>query len=214
VAAAVASQIRYLKSVQKMGCTTLRIFKETGGRPLLVISGQAVAGIVTPADLNKIGARIYVYNLIGLLERRLADLIGRHFRENSQGILDCLPRDRQRKIREQLKQLKEGNVDGSAIELLYFRELLEIAGSTQEIWSKLRYKSATAFNNATYGLVEIRNATMHTVHPLLRNTTDSLEQFMHRIDRAIELLGRLETALSKSQTTADEGLDGSIGQHA
>ena len=57
----------------------LGLFVETERPGFLVLHGQTVVGLVTPADFNKMPARIYFYNLIGKLEIELADLATGHF---------------------------------------------------------------------------------------------------------------------------------------
>jgi hypothetical protein len=58
----------------------LDLFVETAKPVLLVLHGQDVVGLVSPADLNKLAMRVYLYHLIGGLEMGLKDLISEHFR--------------------------------------------------------------------------------------------------------------------------------------
>ena len=66
----------------------------------MVFHRQEVVGLVTPADINKLPARVYVYNLIGELELGLANRVRRHFANGSDKLLQALSADRRQKLKD------------------------------------------------------------------------------------------------------------------
>lgn len=170
----------------------LNLFVESGRPGFLVFHRQDVVGLVTPADLNRLPARVYFYNLIGELELALAAYIRRHFAHDPDGILLALSEKRRKDVKEQERGLVKGNVDIDVVEQLYLSDLIDIVEKTDSLRSGLGFPSRKAAHGALGGLNELRRQTMHLVTPVLKRVPDDLTKLHRRVERAKEILHRLE----------------------
>lgn len=119
----------------------INLFVETEQPAFLILHRQEVIGLVTPADLNKLPARVYVYNLIGELELKLAALVQTHFRSDQARFRQALSDERWKKIASDYVRLKRGNADVDPVQLLYLKDLINIVSSeevTKDNWLLLK----------------------------------------------------------------------------
>lgn len=169
----------------------LGLFANSKKPGYLVIHGQSVVGIVTPADLNKLPARIYIYNLIGELELGLANLI-RHQIDNQQDMLSPLSYDRQTNLQEEIDELISGNVDVDPVQLFYLSDLVNVVVNTDQLRMKLGFSSRKEAEKTLNGLVHMRNSIMHLVRPLLKRIPEDLIKQYVRVQRIEMILRRLD----------------------
>jgi hypothetical protein len=168
----------------------IQLFIETGRSGFLVLRIQDIIGYVTPADLNKIPARTHVYNLVGELELELAEWIKRHSHEANDH-LSLLSSRRRAQIQEQLETLQQGDADVDVIQLLNLSDLVNIIVKRAELRAQLGYSSRNEAEAALGGVVHLRNATMHTVRPLIEQYPEDLHRLRDRLQRAERILEQL-----------------------
>jgi hypothetical protein len=170
----------------------LGLFVESGQPGFLVLWRQDVVGLVTPADLNKLPARIYLYHLIGEVELALASRIRSHFTDDPSQLLQMLSEKRRNEIESYLAMLAEGNVYVDPMQLLRLSDVINIAAKDETLRAELGFPSRRATENALGGLNDLRNRTMHPVRPLLERIPEDLERLQRYGQQAGEVLRRLE----------------------
>jgi hypothetical protein len=171
----------------------LALLVDSGQPGFLVLHRQEVVGLVTPADLNKMPARVYVYNLIGELELALASRIRARFSSEANQLLQSLSKKRRETLVNQIDELVEGNVDVDPVQLLRLSDLINVVAKDPALRTELGFTSRKATEKALNGLNDLRNQTMHLVRPLLERVPEDLRKLQERISRAREVLGRIET---------------------
>lgn len=173
----------------------LTLFVESQRPGFLVLHRQEIIGLVTPADLNKLPMRVYIYNLIGELELGLAALMQDHFQINRmEAIRQKLGEDRWQKITESEERLRKGNVDVDPIQLLYLNDLVNIVCKTEDLLTKLKMSGTEA--KKLGGLVRLRDRTMHPVRPLLEQYPDDLWKLHERLQRIENVLRAVNLSLA------------------
>jgi len=170
----------------------LTLFVESERPGFLVFHRQDVVGLVTPADLNKLPARAYFYNLIGELELALAACVRHHYKGDMDGLLLTLSEERRQKIGSQKSILIQGNADIDPVQLLHLSDLVNIVAKREDLRARLGFSSRNAAKEALNGLVDLRNQTMHLVRPLLERVPEDLLRLHRRIEQAKDVLHRLE----------------------
>lgn len=168
----------------------LAIFTDSSHPGLFVIHGQDLVGLVTPADLNKLPARVYFYNLIGELELALLGWVQNYFAQDAMKIISALSEKRQKEIIELQAQLAQGDVDVTATELLYLSDLVNICVKQAKFRDELGFSSRNGAEETLNSLVHLRNSTMHLVRPLLERISEDLPQLNQRVRLAETILQR------------------------
>ncbi len=169
----------------------LGVLAESDLPALLLLYGQDVIGMVTPADMNRLPARVYIYNLIAALEMSLAHRIRRHFAGDPQELLRSLGEERQQKLENERNKLAEGETDVDPVQLLYLSDLVCIVEKVADLRECLGFSSRRTAEKALGGLVDLRNRTMHPTRPLLEGIPEDLLKLHHRVQRAKKLMHRL-----------------------
>lgn len=168
----------------------LTLFIESKRPGFLVLHRQEVVGLVTPADLNKLPARVYVYNLIGELELTLAALIQDQFKTNQVEIIrQKLGEERWQFITQADERLKQENVDVDPVQLLYLSDLVNIICGTENLLARLGLSGTQA--KKLGGLVELRDRTMHLVRPLMEKFPKDLIKLHQRLQRIEDVRQRV-----------------------
>ena len=168
----------------------LTLFVESEQPGLLVLHRQDVIGLVTPADLNKLPARVYFYNLIGELELALAACVRRHFRDDG-AVLSKLSEKRRKELEEQHRIQTEGNVDIDIVQQLYLSDLINIVEKADGLRSQLGFSSRREAHNPLGGLNDLRDQTMHPVRLLLTRVPEDLLKLHERLRRARDVIQSL-----------------------
>lgn len=166
------------------------IFITTNKPAFLVLYGNEVIGIVSPADLNKLPTRIYFYSLIGEVELILSNLIRDETDITTDIILERLDEIRSGEILERLERLRIENVEIDVIHLLYFSDIIKIIAKTPSLRKKLGYHSEKQAERGLKRINDLRNKTMHLVKPILEKMPydlDILQDQLHRVNRIINL---------------------------
>lgn len=173
----------------------IRLFVDTGKPGFLVIYGQALVGIVTPADLNKLPTRAYLYNLIGDLEMTLGKWIAGAFKDDTEGLLDLLGSRSRSHVESKIEKTEKGNVDTDPIQLLYLSDLITIVSKQPALRETLGFPSRSAAESDLNGLNSLRSDIMHPVRPLLEETPADLQQLDDRMQRIRAVLNKLKSPL-------------------
>jgi hypothetical protein len=172
----------------------LQILLESGRPGFFVFHRQDVVGLVTPADLNKLSVRVYLYFLIGEVELALTLQIRRHFAAMPEQAVQMLSAKRQRELEEQIASLTEQNIGVDPVQLLRLSDVINIAAKHEPLRYQLGFTSRRAVEKALGGLNDLRNRTMHPVRPLLVRIPEDMERLQRYGQQAGEILRRLETA--------------------
>ncbi|MEJ2734419.1 MAG: hypothetical protein P8189_12775 [Anaerolineae bacterium] len=170
----------------------LGLFVESGRPGFLVFWRPDVVGLVTPADLNKLPAQIYLHHLIGEVELALARRIQGYFSDDPSQLLHMLSAKRRKELEDYLAMLAEGNVDVDPMQLLRLSDVINIAAKHEDLRAELGFSSRRATEKALGGLNDLRNRTMHPVRPLLERIPEDLERLQRYGQQAGEVLRRLE----------------------
>lgn len=165
----------------------LTLFVESQRLGFLVLHCQEIVGLVTPADLNKLPVRVYVYNLIGELELRLAGVVQNYCGNDLDKLCRALGEKRWKELVKKSKQMKKGNVDINPVQLLYLRDLLYLIITQPIVLNKLGLSSDLLLD-----LNNLRNQTMHLVRPLLEQPPEDLTKLHERVQRIEDILQYLE----------------------
>jgi hypothetical protein len=168
------------------------LFVTTSKPAFLVFAQHEVVGIVTPADLNKLPARIYVYSLIGDVELQLSYLIRNEPGMTKEKILGLIGKNRSEDIRSDLARLRDQNVDVDAIQLLYLSDMLTVIQKTGALRKKLGYASRNEAEQGLSGINELRKKAMHLVRSLLEIMPDDLYSLQNRFEKISLILNRIK----------------------
>lgn len=170
----------------------LTLFVKTRRSAFLVYSRQEVIGLVSPADLNKLPARAYFYNLIGELEIGLARLIRQECESSPNLVVQSLTPKRQVEMEKTKADLAKGNAEVDLLEFLYLAELIGILEKKPELRQRLNLGSRNKAEKMFSGINDLRTQTMHLVRPLLTRIPQDLDTLQGRLLRIYEILDRLE----------------------
>jgi hypothetical protein len=169
----------------------LTLFVETRQKAFLVLYCHDVIGLVTPADLNKLPSRAYVYNLIGELEMGLADLIHIEYGQGVSDFLKLLSKDRRSDLDALQANMSEGNADVDPLQSLYLSDLITIVEKDVRLRARLGLSSRNAAEKIFSGINDLRKQTMHLVCPLLVKVPDDLLTLQNRMERSMAILEKL-----------------------
>lgn len=174
----------------------LEIFVKSSKPVLFVFQKQDLIGLVTPADLNKIEARLFIYVLIGQLELKLANFIRDKGKLTKEQILFSLSEYRRTELSQMMEMMLDEDVyvDFDLIEQLQFSDLLSIIKEQTALFKALNYSSTANTHKNLGGLNQLRNNIMHPISPLIQNKNESLKQLHDRISRIEDLFQRLDEA--------------------
>lgn len=172
----------------------LEYFIQSSQKAFLVLHGREVIGLVSPADLNKLPARAYIYHLIGELEMSLAEFARLELGQDEERVYSYLSNERKIEIISLHNRLSEGNAEVDIIQFLYLSELFGIVEKDEILRSRLGFTSRNQANKQFSGMNELRKKIMHLVGPLLEKVSEDLKKLQARIHRAVEILDQLATA--------------------
>jgi hypothetical protein len=163
----------------------LRIFATTSSACRLVLFGDEVIGLVTPADFNRLEARTYYYNVIAGLEMALLDRIKAYGRRDDE-LLQCVDPNENRLVEIQ-KEISTPGYELGILHALYLSELIAIVKNDEVIRKELGYSSKKGVKNDLGGLVNLRNDVMHPVRLVIKGN-DDLAGLYCRLERAYEII--------------------------
>lgn len=168
----------------------LELFVKSSRPGFLVLQRQDIVGLVTPADLNKLPARVYFYNLVGELELALARGIRQQFGRDAIAILNSLSDERRNELINTEEDLQSGNVDIDPVQLLNLSDLINIVVKQEDLRTRLSFDSRKQAEKVLNSLVKLRNNTMHLVRPLLKKIPDDLLKLHNQLQQ-IEIIIRV-----------------------
>lgn len=158
---------------------------------LLVFQRQEVIGLVTPADLNKLPAKVYLYPILGRLELALAAWVRKNAGSPNE-YLRCLSKGRQHGVENKLARLAKGDVQVDAVHLLYIRDLVDICVQQVSFPAVLGCSTMEEAKQKLDPLVALRNHVMHLVQPLLQKAPEDLKALRQQLATIETVLEKLE----------------------
>ncbi|BCW94787.1 MAG: hypothetical protein WHS44_11050 [Fimbriimonadales bacterium] len=174
----------------------IRIFSGPHAKPAyLVVNGARVDGIVSPADLNKVACRTYLFTLVGELEYCLAQLLREYFQSSEERMLEFLSPDRQTEVRKLRMERQANDMDTGYIEVLSLSDIVNIICKNEDLRFQLGFSSRKQSENCLNGLVHFRNVIAHPVREMSSayKVRDILEK-VELIERVLEQLARTPAA--------------------
>jgi CBS domain len=166
----------------------INILAETEKPAFFVFYRDEIVGIITPADLNKLPARIYIYSFIGDVELMLSELIRHETSISRDDILNNIGHKRSSEILKNLDALRNQNVAIEIIQLLYLSDMLTIIQKSPALREQLGFSSRGKAEEGLSGINELRNETMHLVKPVLSMMPDDLLSLQRRLARIQSIL--------------------------
>jgi hypothetical protein len=182
------------------------LFVTTSKPAFLVFAHHEVVGIVTPADLNKLPARIYVYSLIGDVELQLSYLIRNEPGITTEKILGLIGKKRSEDIRSDLAKLRDQNVDVDVIQLLYLSDMLTIIQKTGPLRERLGFSSMNQAKQCMSGINELRSQAMHLVKPLLKVMPSDIHTLHNRFKKIDLILSPIKNRNKLSDVAQIQGV--------
>jgi len=176
----------------------IRLFSTTDAKPAyLVVNGARVDGIISPADLNKVACRTYLFTLIGELEYWLGKLIRRRFSKEEEAI-ELLSSDRQAALRDEHQRMQGKGMDIEYIDILSLADIVNIVAKDETLRERLGYQSRKQVEKDLNGLVHLRNDVAHPVRKMsFLSCTDDILQKLERIETLLE---RITESLKESHS--------------
>lgn len=174
----------------------LEHFESKGATGLIVsnLKGNAV-GIVTPADLNKMPARVFFFNALAELEVALAEGIRQHYNGKHEQLINFVTdAERKKKLAETLETMDQEDVKIDLVQFLMLSELVRTVRETASLRTKLGFSSKTQVDNQLNGLVYFRNDVAHSVRLMLKNRDEvgtlgrHVKQTRHALDQITAVL--------------------------
>jgi len=167
----------------------IEIFVNTNKPALFVFQKQELVGLITPADLNKIEARLFIYILIGQLELTLVEFIKNAGKLSTEEIFACLSGKRQREVNRMHTKMTKNDVylDSQLFELLNFSDLINILCKSPNLSNRINLFTQDNERLNLDCITDLRNEIMHLVKPLIENKYKSLKKLCDSISQ-IELL--------------------------
>lgn len=171
----------------------IQLFAQQPQRIFLVLQGSAIAGLVAPADLNKIPARASVYLLVAHFELELARLL--RLALNGDG--DFRPfftAARWQKLQEDRQRQARGDVELELLQMMELGDMVDIARKDERLRGLLGFASNSQCRKAM-DLQGIRNRISHPTRPLIEGRED-LAGLNDACERLVDLHRRIERALA------------------
>lgn len=168
----------------------LDLFVQTQRPGLLVFHRQDVVGLVTPADMNKLPARFYLYGLLGDIEMALSGRV-REVMHDATEIIGYLNASRQGEVQKKFEELRQSNLDTDPVQLLTLVDLFSIIERHPVLRESLGFASKSQVEKMTSGLNDLRNQTMHTNRLVLERLPDDVVKLRERLEKAEALWQRL-----------------------
>lgn len=168
------------------------LFSITKQKAFMVLAKKDIIGIVSPADLNKSQARVFIYHLIGELELELSFLVRSKFGYDSEGILAYLKKKRKKELLKNNVELKNGNSQIDIIQQLYLSDFVDIISKDKSLRDEMGFPSIRKAAKVLGGLNELRNQTMHVVKPLVKSVPEGIYELQDRLNRINDILKTIE----------------------
>lgn len=166
----------------------VHLFEENKKPAYFVYYRDEIVGILTPADLNKLPARIYIYSLLGDVELMLSEIIRNEPGISQRDILNSIGAGRSEEIIKDMNKLQDQNVDIDVVQLLYLSDMLSVVQKSSILRKRLSFSSRSNAEKGLSGINDLRNKTMHLVKPVLVKMPDDLVSLRIRLKRIESIL--------------------------
>lgn len=181
----------------------LERFERKGAIGFIVSNRKRNAvGIVTPADLNKMPARVF-FNALAELEVALAEGIRQHYHGKHEELIDFVTdAERKKKLTETLETMDQEDVKIDLVQFLMLSELFRIVRNTDSLRTKLGFSSKKQVDNQLNGLVYFRNDVAHSVRLMLKNR-DEVGTLARHVKQARNVLEQITAMLKAGHSSRD-----------
>lgn len=155
-----------------------------------ILSTQQVIGLVTTADLNKLPARIFLYNLVGEVELALAKLIERMVTLTDDEVIRILREYQPRNLTyhaNELEKARNSNVGVSILQQAYLSDLIAVIETHSDLFQTV-CGSQKMISGQLQDLTNLRNTTMHPSRPILVSMPKDIQALHHRVTLAKKIL--------------------------
>jgi len=166
------------------------LFVQSQKPAYFVFHKQEIVGIVTPAELNKIQAKVFFYHLIGNLEMVLVDYFRRSYGIDENEILKLLKKKRLEEIQKRYFELKSGNAEVDLIRVLNFSDLCKMIIHDETLRKKFSFNSQKETKKILCDIVLFRNDVMHPVRYLIQKVPEDISKLEKRIQKIIDVQQR------------------------
>lgn len=140
--------------------------------------------IFTLADINRRSCKESLYPLVAELENTLVEAIKHEYQDKGQ--INLIPYLTSKTI-ERWGNEKRSGLEMHISEFMNLSEILEIVANSENLYTQFGYKSKKKFESETGGLVDFRNAIMHSARTLVHDR-DDLCTLVDRIYRCKQIL--------------------------
>ncbi len=182
---------RWLISSDAKMLDVLRSLATLAPPVLFVLHAQEIVGLVAPADMNKLPARAYFYNIIGSLEMRLAE-IARSCLVSPDDMLAELGEGRRGDVKALIQDAVASDMEVDPVEYLNLSDLINHIAKCVDCRAQLGLPSRNQADKSFSGLNDLRNSVMHPARSVIARHPGSLPQLTERLDRAREILHKGE----------------------
>lgn len=174
--------------------TLLDYFVQSGHPGYFLLCEGEVIGLVTPADFNKAVARSAIYMRLAELEILLVRFLSRQYADPVEKILSSVSEKRRKDLENRLAEQRAKNVDVNLLEELYLPDLLNLLEKDDSLRRLLHYPSRKQVEEATSGLVDLRNDVAHAVRKIHKDM--DIKQMHTRLKKVEDLIRRVREVLS------------------
>lgn len=142
-------------------------------------SDQDRYGIVTVADLNKRRVKEMIYPAVTTFEHTLAELVIQHYPDSN------VPEDDvSDEAFERWDSVKEHDMETHIVEHMSLGDIVTVVRNTKALRTTCGFDSKSQFDDATGGLVDLRNKVMHPRRTLIQDPS--------HVEKTIDRLGRIK----------------------
>jgi hypothetical protein len=152
---------------------------------VFVSSLGSVAGIITPDDMEKPAARLWLFGLVTVLEMAFGRLIRMHHPGDGwTGLLS--PKRIEKAVALQGERTRNGH-DVELVDCLQFSDKATVIFRTPELFEQFQFESRRTAKRAANRVERLRNDLAHA-HPIVAENWDQITRFSLTVDRLLELL--------------------------
>ena len=173
----------------------IELFADRSDRVFLMLQASRVAGLVAPADLNKIPSRATVYLLIAQFEAELARLIRRMLPDDND-MQACLSDDRWQKLMDEKSRAAEKDIEMDLLHYMHIYDLVLIARQNDAVRQLLGFATTSQARKAL-DFQSLRNRVSHPTRPLITARSE-LAKLNETCRRLVELNQRIEQATTQT----------------
>ncbi len=160
---------------------------------VFVLSGTAVNGIVTRADLNKPPVRVYIFGLMSLLEMHLGFWIWKSY--GDEAWKNKLKKSRIKAANTLQENRRGRNEQITLLDCLQFCDKRELVLGKKALRTKLGLENESQAKSMLGAAEDLRDRLVHSQHDLVQGASWPV---------LIELIGEIETLVNRSDLIVEQ----------